>query len=100
MFNRYLAWLGRLACRAAVYRMATARRVFSASLTISPGVHGVSLLYCWVLREPRATKLPSHLSRITSQPAPIRHRTPVSRETSPKAGIAVAKGLEQASAQL
>jgi hypothetical protein len=35
--------------------MATARRVFSASLTISPGVHGVSLFYCRVLREPRPT---------------------------------------------
>jgi hypothetical protein len=60
MFTRYLAWLGRLACRAVVYRMATARRVFSASLTISPSVHGVSLLYCRVLREPRPTKLPSN----------------------------------------
>lgn len=37
MFTRYLARLGRLACRAVVYRSATARRVFSASLTISPG---------------------------------------------------------------
>ena len=26
---------------------------FSASLIISPGAHGVSLLYCRVLREPR-----------------------------------------------
>jgi hypothetical protein len=66
MFNRYLAWLGRLACRAVVCRMATARRVFSASLTISPGVHGVSLLYCRVIREPRPTKLPNHLSPLTN----------------------------------
>ena len=73
---------------------------FSASLKISPGVHGVSLLYCWVLREPRPTKLPSHFSRITPLPAPIPHQTPVSRETSPKAGIAVATGSERGSAQL
>jgi hypothetical protein len=90
MFTRYLAWLGRLACRAVVYRMATARRVFSASLIISPGVHGVSLLYCRVLREPRPTKLPSdfptdgrspitlHLSLITLPPDPEPHQTPVS----------------------
>jgi hypothetical protein len=98
MFNRYLAWLGPLACRAVVYRMATARRVFRPR---SPLVQVSMAFLCFIAGSfgsfaPPSYPLTSHLSLVTPLLAPIPHQTPVSRETSPKAGIAVAKGSERA----